>query len=62
MWPWGPTDHSLRVCDLRPTGAMQRYNKLHQGKEDERYCDELPCTEAATPPPGPLRSRRESGV
>ena len=23
--------------------TLTRYNKLHERREDERYCDELPC-------------------
>ena len=32
--------------------AVRRYNKLHEHREDERYCDELPCG-------GPMRSERQ---
>ena len=36
-----------------------RYNKLHQRREDERYCDELPC---AVPDPAWLAPRTDVGA
>ena len=31
------------------SSSLTRYNKLHERREDERYCDELPCAVPARP-------------
>ena len=46
--------------------AVRRYIKLHERKEDERYCDELPCAVPARPEVAPaadgaVRRRRRLG-